>query len=93
MNTSLNHGSAKIYQFPVGGRSALVFTSPLQRARHTAHLAMPHNEATVVDALAEYDYGNYEGLTSDQITAERPGWNDLASSIAPTSRSGRRSSW
>ena len=23
MNTSLNHGSAKIYQFPVGGRSAI----------------------------------------------------------------------
>ena len=23
MNTNLNHGSAKIYQFPVGGRSAL----------------------------------------------------------------------
>ncbi|QWG20547.1 DUF2735 domain-containing protein [Bradyrhizobium sediminis] len=23
MNTSLNHGSAKIYQFPAGGRSAL----------------------------------------------------------------------
>jgi hypothetical protein len=23
MNTSLNHGSAKIYQFPSGGRSAL----------------------------------------------------------------------
>ena len=23
MNTSLNQGSAKIYQFPVGGRSAL----------------------------------------------------------------------
>ena len=22
MNTSLNHGSAKIYQFPAGGRSA-----------------------------------------------------------------------
>ncbi|WP_213742778.1 DUF2735 domain-containing protein [Bradyrhizobium sp. dw_411] len=22
MNTSLNHGSAKIYQFPVGGRAA-----------------------------------------------------------------------
>jgi hypothetical protein len=22
MNTGLNHGSAKIYQFPVGGRSA-----------------------------------------------------------------------
>ncbi|HMI17200.1 MAG TPA: DUF2735 domain-containing protein, partial [Bradyrhizobium sp.] len=23
MNTSLNHGSAKIYQFPVGGRSGV----------------------------------------------------------------------
>ena len=23
MNTSLNHGSAKIYQFPAGGRQAL----------------------------------------------------------------------
>jgi hypothetical protein len=23
MNTSLNHGSARIYQFPVGGRSGL----------------------------------------------------------------------
>jgi hypothetical protein len=23
MNTSLNHGSAKIYQFPAGGRAAL----------------------------------------------------------------------
>jgi hypothetical protein len=23
MNTSLNHGSAKIYQFPAGGRSAV----------------------------------------------------------------------
>jgi hypothetical protein len=23
MNTSLNHGSAKIYQFPTGGRAAL----------------------------------------------------------------------
>jgi hypothetical protein len=23
MNTNLNHGSAKIYQFPAGGRSAL----------------------------------------------------------------------
>jgi broad specificity phosphatase PhoE len=62
----------------LGGRSALVFTSPLQRALHTAQLAMPHNEATVSDALAEYDYGNYEGLTSDEIDARQPGWNLFA---------------
>lgn len=28
MNTSLNHGSAKIYQFPVGGRSAVGWRRP-----------------------------------------------------------------
>ena len=54
----------------LAGRSAIVFTSPLERARHTAALAMPHNEVTVVDALAEYDYGRYEGLTSAQIDGE-----------------------
>ncbi|MFT3855027.1 MAG: histidine phosphatase family protein [Ilumatobacteraceae bacterium] len=59
----------------LGGRSALVFTSPLQRARHTAALAMPHNDATVVDALAEYDYGQYEGLTAAEIAERQPGWN------------------
>lgn len=62
----------------LGGRSALVFTSPLRRARHTAHLAMPHNEATIVDALAEYDYGSYEGLTSAEIDSQHPGWNLFA---------------
>ena len=59
----------------LAGRSAMVFTSPLVRARHTAALAMPHNEVTVVDALAEYDYGQYEGLTAAQITERQPGWN------------------
>lgn len=59
----------------LGGRSAMVFSSPLERARHTAALAMPHNEVTVVDALAEYDYGHYEGLTSAQINERHPGWN------------------
>ncbi len=62
----------------LGGKSALVFTSPLQRARHTAHLSMPHNEATIVDALAEYDYGNYEGLTSAEIELHHPRWNLFA---------------
>ena len=62
----------------LAGHDALVFTSPLERARHTAALAMPHNEPVVVDALREYDYGDYEGLTSDQITDQRPGWNLFA---------------
>ena len=48
---------------------ALPSCSParLQRARETARRAVPGVEATVVDALVEYDYGEYEGLTSAEI--------------------------
>jgi hypothetical protein len=38
MNTSLNHGSAKIYQFPVGGRSA-AGTRRLEEIRSAADSA------------------------------------------------------
>jgi Protein of unknown function (DUF2735) len=37
MDTSLNHGSAKIYQFPVGGRSALGGRHP-EESKSTADL-------------------------------------------------------
>ena len=56
------------------GALPLVFTSPLQRSLETAHRAVPGVEATVVDALTEYDYGAYEGLTSEQIDERQPGW-------------------
>ena len=56
------------------GALPLVFTSPLQRARETARRAVPGVQATEVDALVEYDYGDYEGLTSEEIDAIHPGW-------------------
>ena len=50
-----------------------VYSSPLERARRTAELAgFPAPEVTPL--LAEYDYGQYEGLTSDQIHALQPDW-------------------
>jgi probable phosphoglycerate mutase len=52
----------------------IVFTSPLQRARETARRAVPGVEPIVVDALVEYDYGEYEGLTSAEIEQRHPGW-------------------
>jgi probable phosphoglycerate mutase len=53
---------------------AKVITSPLQRAFRTSELA-GFGAVTEVDPdLVEWDYGQYEGLRSDQILAERPDW-------------------
>jgi broad specificity phosphatase PhoE len=52
---------------------ALVLTSPLRRARDTARLA-GFPDAVVDDNLLEWDYGEYEGRTSAEIRADRPGW-------------------
>lgn len=51
----------------------LVLTSPRLRARRTAALA-GFGEATVDDDLSEWDYGDYEGLTTPQIREEVPDW-------------------
>jgi probable phosphoglycerate mutase len=57
-----------------GRRFAIVLCSPLARARETAALAgFP---APIIDPdLHEWDYGEYEGLTTDEIRAMTPGWN------------------
>ena len=55
------------------GRSfALVWSSPLQRARETARLA--GFEPELRDDLAEWDYGEYDGLTTPEIREQVPDW-------------------
>lgn len=51
-----------------------VFVSPLSRARETARLAGLGDQAQLRDELLEYDYGDYEGITTDEIRQDRPGW-------------------
>ena len=53
---------------------AKVFTSPLQRAARTCELAGFRAVAEVDRDLLEWDYGRYEGRRTDEIRAERPGW-------------------
>jgi broad specificity phosphatase PhoE len=57
-----------------GRRFDHVFSSPLIRARETARLAGFGERIRVHEGLAEYDYGVFEGLTTGQIRATRPGW-------------------
>lgn len=52
-----------------------VFVSPRQRARGTCELAGLGGQAEVEPDLAEWDYGQYEGVTSKEIHETRPGWN------------------
>ena len=53
---------------------AQVFTSPSQRAVRTCELAGFKTVAEVDRDLAEWDYGDYEGLRTVEILQENPGW-------------------
>lgn len=57
-----------------GLKFAKVFTSPLQRARRTCELAGFGPVAKIDPDLVEWNYGEYEGITTDEIVANRPGW-------------------
>jgi probable phosphoglycerate mutase len=55
-------------------RFALVLCSPLARARETCELAGVGAGAEICDDLREWDYGDYEGLTTPQIRERNPEW-------------------
>ncbi|MDX6659951.1 MAG: hypothetical protein QOJ55_773 [Solirubrobacteraceae bacterium] len=52
-----------------------VLVSPFVRARETLALIGHGGDATVVDDLREWDYGDDEGRTTAEIRVERPGWD------------------
>jgi len=74
-----------------GEKLAGVFTSPAQRAVRTAELAgLGGPGATGIGPapkqdpdLWEWDYGGYEGATTEQIQADRPGWYLWTDGVIP----------
>jgi broad specificity phosphatase PhoE len=72
--------AASIGQRLAGRRFALVLTSPLRRAAETARLA-GFADAEPTDDLLEWDYGRYEGLTTEAIREQAPGWTIWAGGV------------
>jgi probable phosphoglycerate mutase len=59
----------------LAGRTfARVLTSPLGRALETCRLAGLGDRAEPREELLEWDYGEYEGVTTAQIRERRPDW-------------------
>jgi broad specificity phosphatase PhoE len=55
---------------------ALVLSSPLLRARETCALAgFDESQVELCDDLEEWDYGEYEGLTTPEIRERDPDWD------------------
>jgi probable phosphoglycerate mutase len=52
-----------------------VLCSPLLRARETCELAGFGRRMEIVEQLHEWDYGDYEGLTTQEIHERDPDWS------------------
>ncbi len=70
-------------------RFSAVLVSPLQRARRTCALAGLGAQAIPCDDLQEWDYGDYEGITTAEIRRSVPGWT-VWSHPCPGGEGGRR---
>jgi broad specificity phosphatase PhoE len=59
----------------LGGRVPRIYSSPRSRAIATSELVLPGFERAVAPHIAEYDYGDYEGLTTAEIRSRQPDWD------------------
>ncbi len=70
------------YTYPVVD---VVFSSPLKRCTETAKLIYPSKEPIVMDGLIEYNFGEFEGKTAEELENHPvfPGWLAGEKGVAP----------
>ena len=67
--------AVELRKYLAGTKFQAVLRSPMQRARETCEIAGFGDAAVVDNGLREWDYGAYEGRTTQEIQAEIPGWS------------------
>jgi broad specificity phosphatase PhoE len=73
--TDKGRRQAELLRDSLAGRSfERVLSSPLDRAVETCRLAGVGERAELTEDLLEWDYGEYEGITTAQIREGRPTW-------------------
>lgn len=65
----------KVGEYLRGTSFSMVLTSAMQRARDTCRIAGFGDVAEIDDDLSEWNYGAYEGRTTQEIQREIPGWS------------------
>lgn len=75
------HDAAAVGRYLAGRSFVLVLASPLQRALETCLLAGFGDVVQIDPNLCEWDYGDFEGLTTAEIRAENPNWSLWTSGV------------
>jgi probable phosphoglycerate mutase len=82
LTTEGEHQARQLAGVLAGRRIKAVWTSPARRAQDTAELAGLSADEVDPD-LWEWDYGGYEGITSEEIHKTRPGWYLWSDGVVP----------
>ena len=68
------HQAEQLSEILDPGDFGRVLSSPLLRARETCELAGFGDRMEICEDLQEWDYGDYEGMTTPEIRRQRPDW-------------------